>query len=65
MFWKWVLFSFVDDSVVKPGDYSDTFKLSHLQKTVDVTYCTNGWLKRVKEHPTIKIAYTLLAESKK
>lgn len=54
-----------DDSMVKPGEYSDTFKLAHLQKTVDVTYCTTGWLKRVKEHPTIKSAYTLLAESKK
>ena len=51
--------------MVKPGEYSDTFKLAHLQKTVDVTYCTTGWLKRVKEHPTIKSAYTLLAESKK
>ena len=54
-----------DDSMVKPGDFSDTFKLAHLQKTVDVTYCTTGWLRRVKEHPTIKSAYTLLAESKK
>ena len=55
----------LDDSMVKPGEFSDTFKLAHLQKTVDVTYCTSGWLRRVKEHPTIKSAYTLLAESKK
>ncbi|XP_065055374.1 unconventional myosin-XVIIIa-like isoform X2 [Rhopilema esculentum] len=53
------------DSMVKLGDFSDTFKLAHLQKTVDVTYCTSGWLKRIKEHPTIKVAYTVLAESKK
>eukprot|EP00794_Sanderia_malayensis_P013873 gene13873-15321_t len=54
-----------DGSMVRPGQYSDTFKLSHLQKTVDVTYCTDGWLKRVKEHPAIKMAYNLLTESKK
>ncbi|XP_066916654.1 unconventional myosin-XVIIIa-like [Clytia hemisphaerica] len=43
----------------------EVFTVSHLQNTVKVAYNVSGWLRKVREHPAIKMAYSLLTESSK
>ena len=50
-------------SVVR--ELPEVFTISHLQNTVKVAYNVSGWLRNVREHPAIKMAYSLLTESTK
>ena len=55
----------VSTVVTTDSNVQENFIVSHLQNTMVIKYNTNGWLRRVREHPTTKAAYGILTESAK
>lgn len=51
--------------VTTDANLPEMFMISHLQNTCSVKYNVNGWLRRVREHPAVKMAYSVLSDSSK
>ncbi|XP_028396450.1 unconventional myosin-XVIIIa-like [Dendronephthya gigantea] len=49
----------------RPGPNESSFFLQHFQARQPTLYNAQGWLKLAREHPAVKQAHTLLAQSSK
>ena len=49
----------------KPGPDDSSFYLQHFQARQPTLYKAHSWLKLAREHPAIKQAHVLLAQSSK
>ena len=56
---------FIDASTFKPGPDESSFYLQHFQARQPTLYNAQGWLKVAREHPAVKQAHSLLAQSSK
>lgn len=49
----------------KPGPNDSSFYMQHFQARQPTLYNAQGWLKLAREHPAVKQAHSLLAQSSK
>jgi hypothetical protein len=56
---------FTGANTFKAGPNESSFYLQHFQARQPTLYNAQGWLKLAREHPAVKYAHTLLAQSSK